>query len=196
MKRRDDSTSDAAIGGRSDSWSPSSQCGSSVSLTILAVLKSSFSWRGERLDQSVLEVSQARKSQAQPGELGYLESHYVNKHLAKSTVVESLKKRSRHEQEAAGSDEEGASEASKRTKGVSNPRLMPTSDVLTLDIRGEKSVKTLRSTLTFVAGSKLADMFSGRWDDALPKNEKGQFLIDRKPELFLPLLDVWKAWLP
>ena len=45
-------------------------------------------------------------------------------------------------------------------------------DVLTLDIRGKVTVKT-RSTFTALAGSPLADMFSGRWDAILPKNEKG-----------------------
>ena len=32
-------------------------------------------------------------------------------------------------------------------------------------------------------------MFGGRWDDSLPKAKDGSFFIDRKPELFLPLLD-------
>ncbi|GKY92032.1 hypothetical protein MPSEU_000174800 [Mayamaea pseudoterrestris] len=63
------------------------------------------------------------------------------------------------------------------------------SDVLTLDIGGEKTVKTLRSTLTFTNGSKLAETFSGRWDNSLPRNKEGDFFIDYKPELFMPLLD-------
>ena len=65
----------------------------------------------------------------------------------------------------------------------------PGSDVLILDVGGEKTIKICRSTLTCVAGSKLAEMFSGRWDDSLPKNEMGHFFIDQKPELFLPLRD-------
>ena len=67
------------------------------------------------------------------------------------------------------------------------------SDVLTLDVGGEKIVKTLRSTLTVAAGSKLAEVFSGRWDDSLPKNEKGNFFIDYKPDIFLPLLDYLRS---
>ncbi|GKY91981.1 hypothetical protein MPSEU_000169700 [Mayamaea pseudoterrestris] len=63
------------------------------------------------------------------------------------------------------------------------------SDVLTLNIGGEKLIQTLRSTLTYTKGSKLAETFSGRWDDSLPKNEQGSFFIDYKPELFVPLLD-------
>ena len=62
------------------------------------------------------------------------------------------------------------------------------SDVLKLNIGGEKTVETLRSTLTFATGSKLAEMFSGRWDKSLPKSKDGNFFIDREPELFLPLL--------
>ena len=89
-------------------------------------------------------------------------------------------------------DDEGSVDrrplSSQPTERVSNPWLS-TSDVLTLDIRGKETVTTLRSTFTFVAGSKLAEMFSGRWDATLPRNEKGHFLIARKPELFLPLLD-------
>ncbi|GKY91926.1 hypothetical protein MPSEU_000164200 [Mayamaea pseudoterrestris] len=63
------------------------------------------------------------------------------------------------------------------------------SDVLTLDIGGEKTIKTLRSTLTYTKGSKLAEMFSGRWDDSLPRNEHGHFFIDHWPHLFVPLHD-------
>ena len=62
------------------------------------------------------------------------------------------------------------------------------SDILTLDIGGKETVKICRSTLTIAAGSKLADMFSGRWDESLP-NEKGHLFFDHKPEQFLPLLD-------
>ena len=61
-------------------------------------------------------------------------------------------------------------------------------DVLILDIGGEKTVKTLRSTLTFAAGSKLAETFSGRWDKSLPKSTDGSFFIDEEPTSFLPLL--------
>ncbi|GKY99846.1 hypothetical protein MPSEU_000938400 [Mayamaea pseudoterrestris] len=62
------------------------------------------------------------------------------------------------------------------------------SDILTLNVGGEKTIDTLRSTLTYTEGSKLAEMFSGRWDDSLPRNEQGHFLIDYEPELFMPLL--------
>jgi hypothetical protein len=62
------------------------------------------------------------------------------------------------------------------------------SDVLTLNVGGEKTVQTFRSTLTVVPGSKLAEMFSGDWDESLPKDKNGDFFIDHEPEIFLPLL--------
>ena len=62
-------------------------------------------------------------------------------------------------------------------------------DILKLDLGGERTVKTLRSTLTLAIGSKLAAMFSGRNDESLPKSKDGSFFIDRTPELFQPLLD-------
>jgi hypothetical protein len=79
--------------------------------------------------------------------------------------------------------------SSKDASFTKNGKEAQGSDVLTLDIGGEKTVKTLRSTLTIAPGSKLAVTFSGRWDDSLPKNELGHFLIDYKPEIFMPLLD-------
>ena len=52
------------------------------------------------------------------------------------------------------------------------------SDVLDLDIGGEKTVKTLRSTLTFVTGSKLGEMFSGRWSlGQVSSQEQGWQLV-------------------
>lgn len=61
-------------------------------------------------------------------------------------------------------------------------------DVLTLNLGGEKTLQTQRSTLTHCTGSKLADMFSGRWDDVLPRDADNNFFIDYEPELFCPLL--------
>ena len=76
--------------------------------------------------------------------------------------------------------------------GARSKQRISGSNILKLDIGGEKTVKTLRSTLTYASGSKLAEMFSGRWDESLPRYEDGSFFIDRKPELFLPLLEFWR----
>jgi hypothetical protein len=67
------------------------------------------------------------------------------------------------------------------------------SDLLTLNIGGEQVIQTLRSTFTFAAGSKLAEMFSGRWDETLPKNEHGHYFIDWKPEFFVPLYNFLRS---
>ncbi|GKY94578.1 hypothetical protein MPSEU_000423400 [Mayamaea pseudoterrestris] len=67
------------------------------------------------------------------------------------------------------------------------------SNVLTLDIGGERIVKTLRSTLTCARKSRLAQMFSGRWESVQPKNKDGHFFIDYKPSIFLPLLDFLRS---
>jgi hypothetical protein len=72
---------------------------------------------------------------------------------------------------------------------MDEPKKASGSDVLTLNVGGKETVQTLRSTLTIVPGSKLAEMFSGRWDKSLPKDKDGNFFIDRMPEIFCPLLD-------
>ena len=67
------------------------------------------------------------------------------------------------------------------------PALALGSDILTLNIGGEKLTQTRRSTLTYCAGSKLAEQFSGRWDELL-KDSQGHYFIDHDPETFVPLL--------
>jgi len=62
-------------------------------------------------------------------------------------------------------------------------------DVLTLNLGGEKIVQRRRSTLCALEGSFLASRFSGRWDDDLDRDEKGNFFINYPPSLFEPVLD-------
>lgn len=62
-------------------------------------------------------------------------------------------------------------------------------DVLKLNIAGEAECAVLRSTLCLVQDSMLASRFSGRWDEAIEKDDDGRFFIDFPPDLFLPLLD-------
>jgi hypothetical protein len=61
-------------------------------------------------------------------------------------------------------------------------------EVVTLNVGGEKFVQTTRRTLTCVPDSKLAAMFSGRWDESIAKDKDGNYFIDFEPALFLPLL--------
>jgi hypothetical protein len=66
------------------------------------------------------------------------------------------------------------------------------SDVLrlTVGVRGiDREMDVQRSTLTSVKGSALAAMFSGRWDERLPKNMDGAILIDRRVGIFRPMIE-------
>ena len=94
---------------------------------------------------------------------------------------------------ASKSDQPQAERGRKTTEENGIETLFPPasagSQVLTLNIGGKETVQTMRSTLTIAAGSKLAEMFSGRWDESLPKDKDGNYFIDRRPDIFLPLLE-------
>lgn len=62
------------------------------------------------------------------------------------------------------------------------------SDVLHLNIAGERQQSVRRSTLCQVPGSMLATQFSGRWDEG-GKDQDGRLFINFPPDIFLPLLD-------
>lgn len=63
------------------------------------------------------------------------------------------------------------------------------SDVLSLNVGGERVVQRRRSTLCSVEDSFLAARFSGRWEHELDRDPEGRYFINYPPELFLPLLD-------
>lgn len=63
------------------------------------------------------------------------------------------------------------------------------SDVIPLNIGGNKTITVLRRTLTSIPGSMLASRFSGIWDDSLEKDRDGNFFIDQRFELFEPLIN-------
>ena len=67
------------------------------------------------------------------------------------------------------------------------------SDVLTLNLGGERVVQRRRSTLCVAEDSFLAARFSGRWEQELDRDEEGRYFINYSPELFLPLLDYLSA---
>ena len=56
---------------------------------------------------------------------------------------------------------------------------------------GGKTYTVKRETLCVCRGSFLAELFSGRWDRLLQKDEKGQFFLDIDPTVF----DIVLAWL-
>lgn len=63
-------------------------------------------------------------------------------------------------------------------------------EIVDLNVGG-KTYTVKRETLCVCRGSFLAELFSGRWDRLLQKDEKGQFFLDIDPTVF----DIVLAWL-
>jgi len=63
------------------------------------------------------------------------------------------------------------------------------SDIISLNVGGEKCVQRRRSTLCAVEGSLLATRFSGRWEQLADLDEQGRHFINYPPEVFMPILD-------
>jgi hypothetical protein len=76
-------------------------------------------------------------------------------------------------------------EVTRMTTGQSSDVLRLTVGVLGID----REMDVQRSTLTSVKGSALAAMFSGRWDERLPKNMDGAILIDHHVGIFCPMIE-------
>lgn len=66
------------------------------------------------------------------------------------------------------------------------------SDILTLNVGGERCVQRRRSTLCAVEDSFLAARFSGRWEQ-IDRDSDGRHFVNYSPDLFLPLLDYLSA---
>lgn len=94
------------------------------------------------------------------------------------TAIEVERERLRAEREALEEEKARMSHPSVRR-----------SDVLTLNVGGERVLQRRRSTLCAVEDSFLAARFSGRWEQDLDRDEEGRYFINYSPELFLPLLD-------
>ena len=65
-------------------------------------------------------------------------------------------------------------------------------DIIRLNVGGQKFTTT-RSTLYQVEGSLLATMFSGRWEDAVKRDEDGAVFFDFNPQYFGYILDYLRA---
>lgn len=63
------------------------------------------------------------------------------------------------------------------------------SDIVTLNVGGEKIVQRRRSTLCACEGSFLAARFSGRWESEADRDGEGRHFLNYPPELVTPLLD-------
>ena len=62
---------------------------------------------------------------------------------------------------------------------------------LRLNVGGDTSFVTSRDTLTAMEGSRLSQLFSGRWDKVLPKDSNGRIFLDLDPVQFRAVL----SWL-
>ena len=65
-------------------------------------------------------------------------------------------------------------------------------DIIHLNIGGQK-ITTERSTLCLVENSRLADMFSGRGEDNLERDQDGTIFFDFNPQYFILILDCLQA---
>merc|ERR1719245_1825361 len=63
------------------------------------------------------------------------------------------------------------------------------SDVVGLNFGGEQVVRVKRSILLQFAGSMLASMFSGRYEDQLDWDEHGNVFLDYSAGIMMPLVE-------
>lgn len=63
------------------------------------------------------------------------------------------------------------------------------SDIVTLNVGGERLVQRRRSTLCAVEGSFLAARFSGRWENEVDRDDAGRHFLNYPPDLVMPVLD-------
>lgn len=61
-------------------------------------------------------------------------------------------------------------------------------DRIKLNVGGER-VTTTRETLTFFSATRLAALFSGRWENKLQRDRKGRIFLDVNPTVFKKLVD-------
>lgn len=62
-------------------------------------------------------------------------------------------------------------------------------DVIGINMGGEKVVQVKRALLTQFEGSFLASQFSGRWESMVPRDKDGNVFFDDPPELLMPLVN-------
>lgn len=69
------------------------------------------------------------------------------------------------------------------TKQIARP-----SDIIAINMGGEKVVQVKRSLLTQYEGTFLSGMFSGRWEDSIARDTNGNVFFDDPPEIIMPLI--------
>ena len=67
------------------------------------------------------------------------------------------------------------------------PQKVVMNQVVTFNVGGRR-ISARRKTLTRIADSRLASIFSGRWDRILPRDKQGKIFLDLDPDLFMKIL--------
>ena len=83
-------------------------------------------------------------------------------------------------------------EAYNAEKKKMNAVVVRDDDIINLNVGGQKFTTT-RSTLCQVKDSLLASMFSGRWEDSVPRDQDGNVFFDHNPKYFGLILDYLRA---
>ena len=65
-------------------------------------------------------------------------------------------------------------------------------DIIHLNVGGQK-LTSKRSTLCQIENSLLANMFSGRWEESLERDQDGAVFLDFNPQYFVLILDYLRA---
>ena len=55
-------------------------------------------------------------------------------------------------------------------------------------------MKTLRETLLQFPSTRLAALFSGRWESCLLRDSRGRIFLDINPACFVKILDYHQLW--
>uniref|UniRef100_A0A7S2HRP4 TLDc domain-containing protein n=1 Tax=Zooxanthella nutricula TaxID=1333877 RepID=A0A7S2HRP4_9DINO len=110
-----------------------------------------------------------------------------------AAVVGAVRELGQHYKDCAvqlDADTRSLQDQAARRLAVPEPRRTPApTDVLRLNVGGCTDFATTRRTLTCLLDSRLAELFSGRWDAALPRDADGRIFLDLDPVQFRAILD-------
>mmetsp|Transcript_105985 Transcript_105985/g.187722 ORF Transcript_105985/g.187722 Transcript_105985/m.187722 type:complete len:367 (-) Transcript_105985:42-1142(-) len=141
----------------------------------------------EALTQSITELTDAlrrRIIEAGRHDIQILREAWESEKIRQQKEIERQWAQLRAKQEALNNEREVHEQERQRMNAGNGP-----SDILTLNIGGEKVVQRRRSTLCAVKDSMLEARFSGRWDQQLDKDDEGRHFINYPPSVFLPFLN-------
>eukprot|EP00929_Paragymnodinium_shiwhaense_P059872 TRINITY_DN29955_c0_g1_i1.p1 TRINITY_DN29955_c0_g1~~TRINITY_DN29955_c0_g1_i1.p1 ORF type:complete len:571 (-),score=129.96 TRINITY_DN29955_c0_g1_i1:454-2010(-) len=67
------------------------------------------------------------------------------------------------------------------------------SDIIGINMGGERTIQVKRNLLTQCEGTFLCTLFSGRWEQQLPRDKEGNVFFDDPPEVMMPLIEWLRA---